>query len=92
MIIQITGPDGEQVGNGGRETRLGEKLAVTWRPGANVPLAWVFVLFSGGKPQYTQLLIGDDQAGFTFESTIAGKISATIFDVVMHSSEQLLGR
>lgn len=94
LIIQITGPGGvgDKVGNGGRPTQLGEKLAVTWQPGAHAPLAWVFVLFARGEPQYTQLLIGKDVEGFTFESTVAGDISATIFDVVMHSADQLLGR
>ena len=94
LIIQIVGPggDGDKVGDGGRPTQLGERLRVTWRPGANVPLAWVFVLFRDGKPEYTQLLTEDDVAGFAFESTVAGDISATIFDVVMHSADQLLGR
>jgi chromosome segregation ATPase len=93
LIIQIVGSGGDKVGgDGGRPTQLGEKLKVTWQPGANVPLAWVFVLFRDRKPEYTQLLTEDDVAGFDFESTVAGNISATIFDVVMHSSDQLLGR
>ena len=87
-IVKIEGEDGSKVGGGdGRQVLMGETLIVTWEKGGETPLAWVFVMFSGGTPAYTQLVIGEER--FKFESTVGGDISAVMFDVVVHSKAEL---
>jgi len=88
-IVLIYGSnEGDKVGGGnGRPVIMGERLNVRWEKGAEEPTAWVFTMFSGTNPAYTQLRLQPGE--FSFESTVAGKINAVMFDVTVHSREEL---
>jgi hypothetical protein len=66
---------------------MGERLNVRWEKGAEEPTAWVFTMFSGTTPAYTQLRLQPGE--FSFDSTVAGKINAVMFDVTVHSRQEL---
>ena len=80
--------EGDKVGGGnGRPARMGEELNVRWQKGAEDSSAWVFVMFSGNNPAYTQLILKPGM--FSFQSTVGGDIKAVMFDVTVHSQETL---
>lgn len=80
--------EGDRVGGGdGRAARMGEELNVNWQRGAEDSSAWVFVMFSGGNPAYTQLILKPGM--FSFQSTVGGDIKAVMFDVTVHSQKTL---
>lgn len=86
-LIYGTTQDDKVGGGNGRPARMGETLNVRWQKGAQDSSAWVFVMFSGSNPAYTQLIL--KPGIFSFQSTVGGDINAVMFDVTVHSQQTL---